>query len=205
MRWSGVEPSEPVCDMFPFAAMSALWSWAALVSLELTVTAEQPALARSALTSSTTRATSPVAVAEGLAVPGEEGAVEAGGFGAEVVGSALGVLAGSEARPVRAVFAFLFFASRALSDVSSSFFLCVFLCFFDGLASGVVRAEGSLPGRLLHSRYQFAPSHRSSEATVVAAVRSCRPRSSPGQSVQAMATDGMPMTLAAIAATAGRR
>ncbi|GAA3370822.1 hypothetical protein GCM10017744_096130 [Streptomyces antimycoticus] len=52
-----------MCDILLWAAMSSLWSWAALVSFSFTVSGSQPALLRSLLTRSTTSCWS-VAAAE---------------------------------------------------------------------------------------------------------------------------------------------
>ncbi|GAA3167494.1 hypothetical protein GCM10010451_14720 [Streptomyces virens] len=203
--------------MLPLAAMSSLCFCAASVRVAFTVTGEQPALARSALTSSTTRA-----VAEEDWVPPVAAGLEAGalgfgaavvGFGAAVVGSGA-VVAGREVDASGAVF----------------FGLCdgFFECFCDGLRDGfcdgsalpglgVPAVEGLVPAAgvsvgaavgspccwLLHRLYQSGP-QLFSGVPGRAVLRSCR-SPPPGQSVQAMATEGMPMTPTATAATTVRR
>src|SRR5690242_10650296 len=93
MRSPGEDPSDPVCDMFRWAAMSALWSCAALVSFSFRVRAWQPTLARSPLTSCTILAVTPDAVAVASGVLGAAG-LELG-----AAGVALGVEAGGSSVP----------------------------------------------------------------------------------------------------------
>lgn len=92
------EPSEPVWDMFVWSAMSWLWSCAALVSLESTVTGEQPAFSRSALTRVSTRAVGPESVSPvevvGVVVSDLVAFVALGAVGGEVVLSGVSAVSG---------------------------------------------------------------------------------------------------------------
>jgi hypothetical protein len=141
-------------------------------------------------------------VGSGAAVVGFGAAVV--GLGAAVVGpgaALVGLAAGLEA---------------ALEAVASGAFVFGFRDGFAPLSSGVPGFEalavaagvsdgtgvGSPCCRLLHRLYQSGPSRLSSAPA--AEPRSCRCPSS-GQSVQAMATEGMPMTPMATAATTVRR
>ncbi|GGV35893.1 hypothetical protein GCM10010293_38780 [Streptomyces griseoflavus] len=232
MRAPGSEPSEPVCDMVPLAAMSSLCFWAACVRVVFTFTAEQPTLARSALTSWTTRATVPdaagaevVAPGFGAAVVGSGAAVE--GFGAAVVGfgaavvgpgaavvgsgAVVGVVVGREAGVPGAAFAGFRDGSRDVCDGSrspGSVVLGAGVPDFEGLGVAAGVSDGTGEGLPccwpLHWRYQSGPPHRSWSAARAESSRLCR-SPPPGQSVQAMATEGMPMTPTAIAVTIVRR
>jgi hypothetical protein len=84
--------------------------------------------------------------------------------------------------------------------------LCSGVPGFEALAVAVGVSDGRAVGPpccwLLHRLYQSGPSHLSSAPAAV--FRLCR-CPSPDQSVQAMATEGMPMTPMATAATTVRR
>ncbi|BFO16965.1 hypothetical protein SHKM778_33530 [Streptomyces sp. KM77-8] len=119
------------------------------------------------------------------------------GFGAAVVGVGLGLGAAVVGFEADAVGAFGWRDGSALPSFAAPV--------LDGLVVGVSdgTAGGSPCCRPFHRLYRSGPSHRSPAA--FAAVRwSCR-CPSPGQSVQAMATEGMPMTPTATAVTTVRR
>ncbi|GAA3503772.1 hypothetical protein GCM10019016_108840 [Streptomyces prasinosporus] len=146
-----------------------------------------------------------VAAGFGAAAAGFEAV--AAGFGAaaagfEAVAAGFGAAAaGLEADAPGAVFFGLCDVGRCDGSAPPCFGAPV----FDALAVAVGVLDGAAAGSSccrLHRWYQSAPSHSSPAA---AGAPWCRPCPLSGQSAQAMATEGMPMTPMATAATTVRR
>lgn len=215
IRSPGADPSDPVCDMFWWVAMSSLCAWAALVRTAFSVTGEQPTLLRSALTSCTMRALVPDAGAAAFEVLGDVGAAEAV---AVAVAVAFGVVEGVVDCGPEAVF------SAVLEGLVG---VGVGVCFgfgavgfFDVVGLGVPAGAvgdceaaglGSLRPVPFQSRTRSLCSVRFRTASLLpafAAVHSALSSRYPplsSQSLQASATDGTPRVVMVTAAMTIRR
>ncbi|MEU1344583.1 hypothetical protein [Streptomyces sp. NPDC005827] len=166
-----------------------------------TVRAEQPTLPRSALTSATTRATTPDAVPVVFGVLDALGVLD--GFGAAEEAAAVVFRALGDA--VALGFGAVVFL--ALAGACGAFFFALGVFVALGVADAV--DEGSPVGSASQGRPQLASFHQPflfHEAFVALfSALSDRPPPLPGQLVQAMAADGMPTAPTATAAMTIRR
>ncbi|MFG3288985.1 hypothetical protein ACGF3G_09270 [Streptomyces sp. NPDC048179] len=188
--------------------MSALCACATFDRVVFTVRAEQPTLPRSALTSATTRATTPDAVPVVFGVLDALGVLD--GFGAAEEAAAVVVLRALGDAVALGFGAVVFLA---LAGACGVFFLAlgVFVALGAFVALGVADAvdEGSPVWAASQGRPQLASFHQPflfHEAFVALfSALSDRPSPLPGQLVQAMAADGMPTAPTATAAMTIRR